>query len=217
MSYRVVVSFESNSDQLLVASIMGMGCRVQTMPVAELVDLDPLDLDLLLIELSLPNLAGLRVCRRLRSEPKTRHIAIIAISGVAEPAIEIEAFQAGADDFVVRPISIPVLRHRVNALLGRRPQLFTLDSPEDLVLDHDTSSVRCAGSDVRLAHVEFALLRLLLQYRGQVVTRELVLDSLSKQVKPRTIDVNVMSLRVKLGQYGKSIDTIRGLGYRFNT
>ena len=217
MSYRVVVSFESNSDQLLVASIMGMGCRVQTMPIAELVDLDPLDLDLLLIELSLPNLAGLRVCRRLRSEPKTRHIAIIGISGVAEPAIEIEAFQAGADDFVVRPISIPVLRHRVNALLGRRPQLFSLDRPEDLVLDDDTSSVRCEGSDVRLAHVEFALLRLLLQYRGQVVTREQVLNSLSKQVKPRTIDVNVMSLRAKLGQYGKSIDTIRGLGYRFNT
>jgi len=216
MLYRALVLVDDDTERLLVSALMGMGFWVESTSSADLIHRPAPKLDLVLVELSFSNLDGLRICRQLRSDAKTRHIAIIAISGVAEPALEIEAFRAGADDFMPKPVSIPVLRHRIDALLSRRRRISAPDLPEDLELDHDSSSVRSKGVDVPLAAVEFAILNLLLQHRTQVVTRAQFIDSLTRPVKPRTIDVNVVSLRAKLGKYGKNIETIRGVGYRFN-
>ncbi len=176
--------------------------------------------DLLLLDLNLPDMDGLAVCRELRTGEATRELPIIMLTARAEESDRVLGLDLGADDYVSKPFSLRELRSRINALLRRRQ----LDGgvPGDLYDDgrlrvaRGTGTVALDGVPVRLTTRELELLWFLIVNRPRVMSRERILErvwGLSSEVDTRTIDVHVRSLRKKLG--AEVIETVVGSGYRF--
>lgn len=179
--------------------------------------------DLILLDWMLPGLSGIELCRRLRVKPETERLPIILLTARGEEGERVRGLSLGADDYVVKPFSIPELMARVRALLRRtRPELVaTLLRAGDIELDRETHRVRRAGNEVHLGPTEFRLLEFLMQSPGRVFPREQLLDGVwghDVYVDERTVDVHVGRLRKALNR-GKSVDpirTVRGAGYSFN-
>ncbi len=176
--------------------------------------------DLVLLDLNLPDLDGLAVCRELRGNPATRALPIIMLTARAAERDRVRGLDLGADDYVVKPFSLAELRSRVRALLRRR----RLDGgvPEGryrdrrLAVDRDARLVELDGRPVRLTARELDLLWFLLTTRPRVVSRERIVErvwGLGSDVDERTVDVHVRALRKKLGP--EVIETVIGAGYRF--
>ncbi len=176
--------------------------------------------DLVLLDLNLPDMDGLAVCRELRTGEATRELPIIMLTARAEESDRVRGLDLGADDYVTKPFSLKELRSRINALLRRRK----LDGgvPGDLYRDPRLRVARGAGTveldgvPVRLTTRELELLWFLIVNRPRVLSRERILEQvwgLSSEVETRTIDVHVRSLRKKLG--AEVIETVIGSGYRF--
>ena len=176
--------------------------------------------DVILLDLNLPDMDGLGVCRELRDNPATRDIPIIMLTARAEEHDRVLGLDLGADDYVTKPFSLRELRSRIKALLRRRQ----LDGgvPEDVYRDGRlevqmaSREVLLDGEPVRVTARELELLWFLIVNRPRVVSRDRILEKvwgLTTDVETRTIDVHVRSLRKKLG--GESIETIIGSGYRF--
>lgn len=176
--------------------------------------------DLVLLDLNLPDMDGLAVCRELRTGDATREIPIIMLTARAEESDRVMGLDLGADDYVTKPFSLRELRSRINALLRRRK----LDGgvPEDVYADgrlrvaRSAGTVELDGARVRLTARELELLWFLIVNRPRVMSRERILErvwGLSSEVETRTIDVHVRSLRKKLGT--EVIETVIGAGYRF--
>ena len=176
--------------------------------------------DLLLLDLNLPDMDGLSICREIRGDAATRDLPIIMLTARAQEHDRILGLDLGADDYVVKPFSIRELKSRIQALLRRR----RLDGgvPEDLfsqgrlAIDYGSRNVVCDGAEIRLTTRELDLLWFLIINRPQVLSRERILEriwGLSSDVETRTIDVHVRALRKKIDP--DVIETVIGAGYRF--
>lgn len=179
--------------------------------------------DLILLDIMLPGADGLEVCRRLKDDPKTKRIPIIMLTALCEEADVVAGLELGADDYVTKPFSPRVLLARVKAAL-RRIESDNEEPPDDNVNIHgisiDTSryKVEVNGADAVLTITEFKVLQLLAQQPGRVFTRYQIVDAVHGEDYPvtdRSVDVQIVGLRKKLGDAGQYIETVRGVGYRF--
>jgi two-component system, OmpR family, phosphate regulon response regulator PhoB len=177
--------------------------------------------DLMVLDLNLPALSGLEVCRILRGKVETRDVPIIMLTARSSEADRIVGLDSGADDYVTKPFSLRELAARVRAVL-RRGRGDTaaqhLYRGDHLVADFDAVHVAVDGEAVRLTRREFELLKYLVSNRNRVVSRDRLLERVwgyETVVETRSVDVHVGRLRTKLRTAGGQIETVVGLGYRF--
>ncbi len=177
--------------------------------------------DLVILDLNLPVLSGLEVCRILRSRAATSRLPIIILTARTGEHDRVTGLDLGADDYVTKPFSLRELTARVRAVLRRSrnmPPPSAIYRGKDLVVDFEAVSVLAAGQPVRLTRREFELLKCLVENHNKVLSRDRLLERVwgyDKSVETRSVDVHVGRLRAKLGEAGKQIETVVGLGYRF--
>jgi two-component system phosphate regulon response regulator PhoB len=177
--------------------------------------------DLLLLDWMLPGVSGIELCRRLRARSATRTLPIIMLTARGEEAERIRGLATGADDYVVKPFSLPELMARVRAILRRsRPEVIaSVLKCGDIEFDRETHRVRRKGREIHLGPTEFRLLEFLMQSAGRVFSRAQLLDSVWGRdafIDERTVDVHVGRLRKALGAGRDPIRTVRGAGYSFD-
>jgi DNA-binding response OmpR family regulator len=181
--------------------------------------------DLMVLDLMLPGMDGLEVCRRLRADPATAALPIIMLTAKADEIDRVVGLEMGADDYLAKPFSTKELVARVRAVLRRaRP---VGDSARPLAvggvsLDLARHAVSVSGRPLPLTPKEFDLLHALLAAAGRVLTREFLLNRVwgyarADEIESRTVDVHIRRLRVKLGAEERRITTIKGVGYRFES
>jgi len=175
---------------------------------------------LILLDLHLPKMPGLEVCRALKNERATAGIPIIILTAKADEVDRIVGLELGADDYVTKPFSPRELVLRVKSVLRR------LDAPsdyeqrlvyQDIVVDRSTHSVSIKGKPQEFTATEFKLLSILLERKGRVLSRDKLLNDVwgyESAIDTRTVDTHVRRLREKLGKHGDCIETVRGFGYR---
>jgi two-component system phosphate regulon response regulator PhoB len=177
--------------------------------------------DLILLDLMLPDLDGFAVARKLKDDPKKRHIPIIMLTAKGEESDIVTGLELGADDYIVKPFSPRILIARVRTLLRR---LDTSNSKndileiKDLVIDPLKHIVSVKGEPVELTVSEFQILYFLAKKPGWVFTRSKIVDEIrgnNYAVTDRSVDVQIVGLRKKLKECGSYIETVRGVGYRF--
>lgn len=179
--------------------------------------------DVLVLDWMLPGLSGIELCRRLRQDPRSRRLPIIMLTARADESDRVRGLATGADDYVVKPFSVPELIARVRALLRRSDPDATASRlvVGDIELDRETHRVRRSGRDVHLGPTEFKLLDFLMRSPGRVYSRDQLLDGVwgrDVYVDDRTVDVHVGRLRRSLnhGDLPDPIRTVRGAGYSFD-
>ena len=177
---------------------------------------------LLVLDLMLPGMDGLALARRIKSEPSTQAVPIVMLSAKGEEADIVTGLELGADDYVTKPFSPRILTARVRAVLRRQSQPDSAEDEvleiEDLVIDSGRRSVLAGGSAVQLTYTEFQVLSFLARRPGWVFTRTQIVDAVRGDDYPvtdRSVDVQIVGLRKKLGDSGHYIETVRGVGYRF--
>jgi DNA-binding response OmpR family regulator len=177
--------------------------------------------DLIILDLMLPGIDGLEICKRLRQDPLTVMVPIVMLTARSEEADVVTGLELGADDYLTKPFSPRVLLARVKAVLRRKST--ELDDAVgllmygSLVIHPGHHEVRADGQLVRLTPTEFRILQLLAQRPGWVFSRYQIVDSARGDdagVTERSVDVHIAALRRKLGLHGKDIETVRGVGYR---
>jgi DNA-binding response OmpR family regulator len=179
--------------------------------------------DLILLDLNLPVLNGLEVCRLLRSRPATRSVPIIMLTARTTESDRVIGLDAGADDYISKPFSLRELSARVRAVLrrgrgGETPPAPAVYRGAHLVADFDAVSIEVDGAAIRLTRREFELLQYLVENRNRVLSRDRLLERVwgyDRLIETRSVDVHVGRLRSKLGSAGRQIETVVGLGYRF--
>ncbi len=174
---------------------------------------------LIILDLMLPGMNGMDMCRRLRRENQTKRTPIIMLTAKTAEADRIAGLDVGADDYIAKPFSVRELLARVRAVL-RRSDAAAGERYDDgrLTIDFDDVRAACDAVAVRLTNKEFSLLATLAKKRGRVVTRQQLLDQVwgySYYGDARTLDVHIRRLRQKLGACGDCIETVVGVGYRF--
>jgi len=177
--------------------------------------------DMILLDLMLPVIEGLEVCRQLRTDPRTKDIPILMLTAKTDEVDEVIGFRMGADDYVAKPFKIKPLIHRIQALL-RRPR--NSETPTDIVsrngieIDRIHHKVKLDGEELLLTPTEFRLLWTLIRQPGRTFSRNELMDSSRGEDAnslERTIDVHIRSLRLKLRDRAPFVETVRGIGYRF--
>jgi len=177
--------------------------------------------DLVLLDLNLPGMDGLEVCRMIRRQPSTAHIPIIIVSARSEEVDRVLGLEMGADDYVVKPFSLKELAARCRVALRRaqdRGEAVQGYRDENFEVEFDAFVARYRGEEIRLTHKEFELFRSMLERAGRILTRERLLERVwgyEAEVDTRSIDAHIRRLRIKLGPARRHIETIVGLGYRF--
>jgi two-component system phosphate regulon response regulator PhoB len=184
-------------------------------------DLARRGVDLVLLDLNLPGMDGLEVCRMIRRQAATAHVPIIIVSARAEEADRVLGLEMGADDYVVKPFSLKELAARCRVALRRieeaveRTQAYR---DENFEIEFDAYLVRYRGEEVLLTQKEFEILRHLVRRPGRIVTRERLIESIwgfDAEIDERSIDAHIRRLRQKLGPARHHVETLVGLGYRF--
>lgn len=178
--------------------------------------------DLLVLDLMLPGMDGLELAKRIKGEPLTQHLPIVMLSAKGEEVDIVTGLELGADDYVTKPFSPRVLISRIKAVL-RRPAQHKGNDDEvvkvhDLVIHTGRRSVSASGNPIDLTYTEFQVLVYLSRRPGWVFTRAQIVDAVRGEGYPvtdRSVDVQIVGLRKKLGPSGKYIETVRGVGYRF--
>ncbi len=177
---------------------------------------------LIVLDLMLPGLDGLEVCRILKADEKTRHIPIVMLTAKGEEADVVAGLELGADDYVTKPFSPRVLVARLRAVLRRGVQQAGKEEAplkvHDLVIHPGRHEVLLKGKPLTLTFTEFGLLHVLARRPGWVFTRQQIVDAVRGEDYPvteRAVDVQVVGLRKKLGPAASCIETVRGVGYRF--
>lgn len=178
--------------------------------------------DLVLLDLMLPGIDGMEVCRRLKQDAATREIPVIIISAKGEENDIIAGLERGADDYLTKPFSPKILLARIRTILRRVTQPLPGEDEniqiDELILAPGKFSATLSGKPLELTAGDFRLLHFLSSHRGWVYTRYQIVDAIRGEgyvVTERAIDVQVAGLRKKLGNYGHYIETVRGVGYRF--
>jgi DNA-binding response OmpR family regulator len=180
--------------------------------------------DLVLLDLMMPAMDGLEVCRRLRQDPATVSLPIVMLTAKGDEVDRVLGLEIGADDYIVKPFSPKELLARVRAVL-RRSRPAPGAAPlrlGALLMDLGTHTASVGGLALALTPKEFDLLRALVEARGRVLSREFLLDRVwgyahASEIESRTVDVHVRRLRVKLGPEGRRILTVKSVGYRLDT
>ena len=179
--------------------------------------------DVLILDLMLPGMDGLEVCRALRRDPATARLPIIMLTAKAEEVDRVVGLEVGADDYVVKPFSPRELVARVGALLRRvrEPEAPTARRIGDLEVDEGRHRVAVGGRPVELTAKEFGLLAALVRANGRVLSREQLLEGVwgyaaAAEIESRTVDVHIRRLREKLGAEARRIVTVKAVGYRFD-
>jgi two-component system phosphate regulon response regulator PhoB len=177
--------------------------------------------DIVLLDLMLPDMSGIDICKKIRANEKTSNLPIIMVTAKGEEIDRVVGFEVGADDYVMKPFSARELILRVKAVLRRRGGFVTSsDVLEHAMFRIDTSAHRVFldGEEIALTALEFKLLRTLIERRGKVQTRKKLLEDvwdMDPNVNTRTVDKHVQRLRQKIGAGADLIETSRGIGYRF--
>jgi len=178
--------------------------------------------DLIILDLMLPGLDGLDVCKLLKSDPKTKSIPVIMLTAKSEEVDVVTGLELGADDYIVKPFSPKVLIARIRACLRRQLQAAAESTSvirsHGLVIDPGRHETLAAGKPVDLTFTEFRILHLLAGRPGWVFSRYQIVEAVRGEdysVTDRSVDVQIVGLRKKLGVTGKQIETVRGVGYRF--
>jgi len=178
--------------------------------------------DLIILDLNLPVVGGLEVCRILRSRADVPHVPIIMLTARTSEDDRVSGLEQGADDYVTKPFSLRELTARVRAVLRRGPaseqRCPGSYRGERLVADFEAVAIAVDGAPVRLTRREFELLQYLVQNKNRVVSRDRLLERVwgyERLVETRSVDVHVGRLRSKLRTAGQQIETVVGLGYRF--
>lgn len=179
--------------------------------------------DLVILDWMLPGVSGLEICRRLRAREATRTLPVIMLTARGEEGERVRGLSVGADDYVVKPFSVPELMARVRSLLRRaKPErVANRLGAGDLDLDRETRRVRRAGREIHLGPTEFRLLEYLMERPGRVFSRAQLLDGvwgMAVEIDERTVDVHVGRLRKALsrGRERDPLRTVRGAGYSFD-
>ena len=178
--------------------------------------------DLVVLDLMLPGLDGLEVAKALKADARTKSVPIVMLTAKGEDADVVSGLEIGADDYITKPFSPRVLTARVKAVLRRRSTATPDDTKVitiyELEIHPGRRTVLAGGKAYDLTYTEFQLLSLLARRPGWVFTRSQIVDSVRGSDYPvtdRSVDVQVVGLRKKLGTYGDYIETVRGVGYRF--
>ncbi len=180
--------------------------------------------DLILLDLMLPGTDGLEICRYLKKSPETASVPIIMLTARSQEADRVTGLELGADDYVTKPFSLRELEARIKAVLRRREPIAAESSAPKilaggkLVIDSEQHEVRVNGQPIELSLAEFKILELLASRPRRVFSRDKILDHLwgqEKVVVTRTVDVHIRHLRQKLGKLSSLIQSVRGLGYKF--
>ena len=184
--------------------------------------------DLILLDIMLPGMDGIEVCKVLRTENETAEIPIIMLTAKGEETDIVEGFELGADDYITKPFSPKILLSRIKAVLRRKvkeeaapstPEQGEVIKTGNIIINPGRYEVTVDDQQVNLTPTEFGILKLLAKRPGWVFSRQQIIDEgrgYDYMITPRAIDVQVFSLRKKMGDAGKKIETVRGIGYRFN-
>ena len=219
-----ILEDDDNIRKLINYSLKSQGFEVQdfALPSAFWTALQTKNPDLLLLDIMLPEEDGISILKKLRSNPKTSTIPVIMLTAKDSEYDVVTGLDSGADDYVTKPFGMMALVSRIKAVLRRCEKS---DSHKELLeaggikIDENQHTVFAGNQQLFLTVKEFDLLVLLIKNRGNVLTREQLLESvwgLSSEIESRTVDVHIRTLRAKLGEYEKNIETIRGVGYKFN-
>lgn len=178
--------------------------------------------DVILLDLMLPGMDGLEVCRQLRNNPNTSDIPIIMLTAKGEDADVVTGLELGSDDYVTKPFSPRVLLARIRAVLRRKEQAEPEDVSvvriHDIVINPARHEVLVEGRPTILTATEFRILQFLVRRPGWVFSRDQIINAVRGEDYPvtdRSVDVQIVGLRKKLGEAGNWIETVRGVGYRF--
>jgi two-component system phosphate regulon response regulator PhoB len=181
--------------------------------------------DLIVLDIMLPGMDGLDVLRTLKRDGKTAGIPVIMTTAKSEDTDIVSGLELGADDYVTKPFSPRVLVARIRAVLRRSAEPLPERSAKaepvaigGIELDAARHEVRCGGAPVDLSATEFAILEFLMRRPGWVFSRNQIIDSVKGKDYPvteRSVDVQILGLRKKLGAFGERVQTVRGVGYRF--
>ena len=220
----LVVEDEPDIRNLVVLHLAreGYRCRTAATGAEALREARTQPPDLIVLDLMLPEMDGLEVCRRLRADPNTTGLPVIMLTAKADEVDRIVGLELGADDYIVKPFSPKELVARVRAVLRRTRPTATVRVLRAgmLALDPARHVVEVAGAALVLTPKEFDLLQALMEAGGRVLSREHLLDHVwgytrAGEIESRTVDVHVRRLRAKLGDEGRRVATIKGVGYRF--
>lgn len=221
----LVVEDEADLAELLRYNLEAEGFAVAKAEDAEEANLRISEAkpDLVLLDWMLPGTSGIEICRRLRAREETARVPIIMLTARGEEEERVRGLATGADDYMVKPFSLPELMARINALLRRsNPHLIAATlKAGDIELDRATHRVRRAGKEIHLGPTEYRLLEYLMGNPGRVYSREQLLDGVwgtDVYVDERTVDVHVGRLRkaINKGRTKDPIRTVRGAGYAFD-
>ncbi len=227
MSYGKVLVVEDNPDilELVAYNLESQGFEVVRTATGEnaLAQIKAKKIDLVVLDLMLPGINGLDVCRKIKQSEATRHIPVILLTAKSEDVDIISGLEIGADDYITKPFSPKVLIARARAVLRRNAEAAVAASSETVLQVHGISmdtvrhEVLVEGQPVELSATEFAILRHLLANPGWVFSRNQIIDAVrggNYPVTERSVDVQILGLRKKLGTQGLHVETVRGVGYR---
>ncbi len=228
----LVVEDEADIQQLVSYNLIRAGFHVTCADSGEeaLERLRTEEIDCVLLDLMLPGISGLQVCTAMRKVESNiqRSIPIIMLTAKGEEEDVVAGLECGADDYITKPFSPKVLIARIKAVIKRsfadqseaddsRKSVIVVDGLE---IDKGRHEVKVNGTDVQLTSTEFSILSLLAGKPGWVFTRQQIIDyarGYDFLITPRAIDVQIFGLRKKLNEYGKMIETVRGIGYRYRS
>ena len=220
----LVVDDESDVTELLQYRLEQEGYRVATLndPLGFVVKVREFEPDLMLLDVMMPELSGIQLCRIARADPTIKHIPIIFLSARGEVEDRIKGLEAGAEDYVSKPFNTNELMLRISKMLKRsgapsEPAGQSRIEIAGVVIDEDLHQLTVDGENVVLTATEFRLLKLLMERKGRVQSRDHLLVNVwhyDTDIETRTVDTHVRRVREKLGQHAHMIETVRGVGYR---
>ncbi|RRJ94844.1 DNA-binding response regulator [Opitutaceae bacterium TAV4] len=226
----LVVDDEADVTELLAYHLQAKGFTVETLndPNRSLGLARTFLPDLVILDVMMPDLSGIQLCRLIRADPQLAQVPVIFLTAKAEEGDRIQGLETGADDYICKPFSIKELILRVQTILRRlaAPGASSGQTAEPLrrilqagqiTLDTESHEAALAGTPIDLTATEFKLLQILMERRGRVQTREHLLINVwnyETEIETRTVDTHVRRLREKLGDHADLIETIRGVGYR---
>lgn len=219
----LVVDDESDVTDLVAYHLKSKGFQVETLndPNGSIGAARSLVPDLVILDVMMPDLNGIQICRMLRADPKLKKVPVIFLTAKAEENDRIQGLELGADDYICKPFSTKELVLRVQSIMRRLSEAVPEEAKRlqvgQILIEVDRHEAFVHGRKIELTATEFKLLRLLMERRGRVQTREHLLINVwnyETEIETRTVDTHVRRLREKLGPEADWIETIRGVGYR---